>query len=342
MLSPSFPKLLGWSESELKARPFMTFVHPEDVESTIAEFEKLQTGVDTLYFENRYRRRDGSYLWLAWNAHAQPSDGLLYSAAHDITPMKESQRQLEAARDEAEASNRAKTDFLAKMSHELRTPLNSVIGFASVLLDREPSEHDEQEHLFLERIRANGTHLLALINDVLDISRVEAKEVQLELSSVDLVALVKDCVAEMESRVANSSVRLRAEVPTQSVEPVRADPRRMRQVLLNLLDNAIKFTTHGTITLRVVARRQGGRPLRVEVEDTGPGIAAEDLPRAFEAFQQVGQGLDRKYQGTGLGLSISSSLCRLMGFELEARSKLGSGTTFRSSSKQSSEAASSR
>lgn len=234
--------------------------------------------------------------------------------------------EMEAAFDQAEAANRAKSDFLAHMSHELRTPLNSVIGFANILLRNSSKNLLPQDIAYLTRISANGSHLLTLINRVLDLSKIDAQEVQLDLTPVDLAVLITDTLSEMEPQAEARVVELVADIGP--VGPLRADRARLKQILLNLVGNAVKFTQRGRVTVRVVTHPLTRQPTRIDVIDTGVGIAADRIDAVFEAFQQEHSTTSRQYGGTGLGLTITRSLVELMGWRMEVRSEPGVGSTF--------------
>jgi signal transduction histidine kinase len=213
------------------------------------------------------------------------------------------------------------------MSHELRTPLNSVIGFANVLRRNRAGNLDEREIDYLDRILANGRHLLALIEDLLDLSRIEAGRTELERESVALDALLASTLEDLRGSVP-AGVEMVARLPP-SIEPVEADPRRMKQILINLVGNALKFTSVGRVTVSLNADPETGRARCIEVEDTGIGIPADRLETIFEAFEQGESGTARRYGGTGLGLAISASLARALGYRIEVESRVGSGSTFR-------------
>lgn len=244
----------------------------------------------------------------------------------DITRRIRAEDALRDAKEEAEAANTAKSQFLANMSHELRTPLNSVIGFANILLKDRWKHLEPQEVSYLERILANGKHLLALINEVLDLSKIEAGRMELEEAEVALEALVAETLEGMEAQVRGRPVALVAEVP-QGLRPVRTDAGKLKQVLINLAGNALKFTERGRVQVTVEAD-EGGTPSRIHVQDTGIGIPGERLGAIFEAFQQSDGSTSRRYGGTGLGLTISRSMCRLLGFDLDVRSEVGKGSVF--------------
>lgn len=242
---------------------------------------------------------------------------------------REMTRELRAAEAAARRASRAKSEFLANMSHELRTPLNSVIGFANLLLKNKSGNLQTDDLTRLERIKANGFHLLTLVNDVLDLSRVEAGRMPLLLSDVNLDILVLETISEMESRISEKKeIRLLTDLPSR-LAAFRTDERKFKQVLINLMNNALKFTEQGSITIGVVADAATARPTRLEVRDTGIGIPEEKREVIFEAFQQADNTTARQFGGSGLGLTITAALLKLMGHRLELDSEVGRGSTFR-------------
>jgi PAS domain S-box-containing protein len=245
----------------------------------------------------------------------------------DVTLRRRTQLALRMAKEEAERANQAKSQFLANMSHELRTPLNSVIGFTNILLKNRSGDLAEQEIGFLQRITANGQHLLALINEVLDLAKIEAGRMEVSRNPVDLGALVGETLAQMEDQIKARKLVLKGEVPPD-VDPLTTDSSKLRQVIINLVGNALKFTEEGEVVVGVTTRGDGRTPAAIWVRDTGIGIPAERLHAIFEAFQQADGTTSRKYGGTGLGLTISRSLCQLLGFDLKVESEVGKGSTF--------------
>jgi signal transduction histidine kinase len=213
------------------------------------------------------------------------------------------------------------------MSHELRTPLNSVIGFSNVLLKNRGANLSEKDLMYVRRIKAGGQHLLSLIAEVLDLSKVEAGRMQLERAPVELGELVSDTVASFEGQLQDRPITLAAEIPDR-LTPIMTDPSKLLQVLTNLIGNAVKFTEQGRVVVRVVADLASRRPERIEVVDTGIGIPAERQGAIFDAFEQGDTSTARRFGGTGLGLAVSKSLCDLMGYRLEVRSTVGVGSVF--------------
>lgn len=242
----------------------------------------------------------------------------------DITERRRSEEALRAAKESAEWANRTKSDFLARMSHELRTPLNSVIGFANILLKNKAGTLRPQDITYLERILDNGKHLLTLINDVLDLSKIEAGKIEIELSRFDVEELLAEIVHQWDGQL-KAGVRIEMRTP-RDVQPIESDRARLKQVLLNLVSNAVKFTEQGTVTVELFAI--GSMARRISVRDSGIGIPADRLDAIFEAFEQAEATTSRRFGGTGLGLPISRRLCELLGYTLSVTSEVGRGATF--------------
>jgi signal transduction histidine kinase len=242
--------------------------------------------------------------------------------------VQERTHQLTQALERAEAGSRAKTNFLATMSHELRTPLNSIIGFANVLLKNKQGGMSPQELAFLDRIGNNGKHLLGLINTILDLSKIEAGRMDVDRAAVPMEPLVYETLEQLDGRSTGSKVLLRARLPHNGSLPVHTDAGKLKQVLINLIGNALKFTEEGSVTLRLIADPVTKAVRRIDVIDTGIGIPADCLEAIFEPFEQAENGITRKYGGTGLGLSISRALCEALDYRLTVASEFGRGAVF--------------
>lgn len=243
---------------------------------------------------------------------------------HSITRLLEEQNhQLQQAKEKAERANRVKSEFLANMSHELRTPLNGVMGYAQGL---QMSENlDEREQGWVNSLYECGSHLLMLINDVLDISKIEAEKLELLSKPVNLMQFLQQLVAMFELKAEEAKLAFTVELGENLPETISIDEKCLRQVLINLLGNAFKFTQDGGVTLRVGAIAP--QKIRFEIEDTGIGIAPDNQARIFEPFEQT-QSSQQYSQGTGLGLSISQKIIKLMGSQIELRSQLNQGSLF--------------
>ena len=251
--------------------------------------------------------------------------GLL--VARDVTEQQRVAEVILAAKESAEQSNRAKSDFLARMSHELRTPLNAVIGFTNVIRRNADNRLGKADLTYLDRIGANGKHLLALINTVLDLSKIESGRETVELGMTSISTLVRDTIAELEVRATEAGVRLQIVTPWGA--QAMTDESKLKQVLINLVGNAIKFTPRdGRVFVRVETDPFTGAATRIDVEDTGIGIPADRIDAIFKAFEQADSQTAHTYGGTGLGLAISQKLCALMGHELVVESEPGKGSRF--------------
>ena len=250
-----------------------------------------------------------------------PNRDELGALAANVNRMNDELRRLYG---ELETASRHKSEFLANMSHELRTPLNAIIGFSQVLRQRMFGEINEKQEEYLDDILSSGNHLLSLINDVLDLSKVEAGQVELEVASFSLREALERGVVMVRERAADSGVGLSLELPTD-VDIVEGDERRLRQVVFNLLSNAVKFTPAGGSV--DVATERVGEEVQVSVTDTGPGIAPEDQERIFEEFQQTDVGVTER-EGTGLGLALSRRLVELHGGRIWVESEPGRGSRF--------------
>ncbi len=282
--------------------------------------------------EHRLRHKDASYRWILARGTEIKNEGELSSrmvGIHiDVTDRKLVEELLRQAKETAEAASRAKSQFLANMSHEIRTPMNGVLGMAELLL--RCALGDKERHL-TESIHRSGTVLLAVINDILDFSKIEAGKMQLEAIPFEIRRTIQEAVDLAMLAAQGKHLRLSHQIDPNVPHYLLGDPARLRQVLVNLLGNAIKFTERGTIALIVdlESHTHGLCGLSVCVADTGIGIPPEVHPYIFEAFSQADGSTTRKYGGTGLGLAIVKQLVTLMGGTVELQSRLGEGSAFR-------------
>lgn len=276
------------------------------------------------------RQSDGAIRWLQCQGEPVVMRGrlMLYrGTVQDITEQYEQEQELIRTREEALKASRVKSEFLANMSHEIRTPMNAILGFAS-LLDQTVTDPLQRE--YIAAIRSGGQTLLQLINDILDLSKLEAGKMRLQPEPTELQTFVEEVRMFLRERASSKGLELRTELVGTLPTAVELDVVRMRQILFNLVGNAIKFTERGQVTVRVFGSPDGDGTWRLvfEVEDTGIGIPADQLDAIFEAFQQVEGQSTRKYGGTGLGLSICKRLTELMGGTISVRSTVGSGSVF--------------
>lgn len=313
----------------IRGKPFTLLFPPEHRERVELALRRVRSG-HTDRFTRMCPTLGGVPKW--WEFIMTPVHEIgrpldrLFVVARDISTRQAHALELSRAKEAAESASRYKTQFLASMSHEIRTPLNAILGFAA--LAREGREHDAELRRHVALIEKAGHALLTIINDVLDLAKVEAGRVELEERPLDLRGLLDDCLSLMRALAVQKKLELRGEIAGDLPERIVADEARLRQVLLNLLNNAVKFTASGSVTLSV-AVADGGASLAIAVTDTGIGIPQDRIPHLFQDFVQVDGSISRQYGGTGLGLSISRRLILLMGGEIGVESREGKGSTFR-------------
>ena len=336
-VSPSATRVLGYAPDHVAEAYPADLVHADDRAAVRALIGSLAPADGTVLHTHRVRRPDGSVVWIegAFLAAERAGETAVVVALRDVTERQQRTEDLAAAKDEAERAQRsaeqaseAKSDFLAAMSHEIRTPLNSIIGFTDLMIDAGdlPARAREQADL----IRASGAALLTVVNDVLDFSKVEAGAVELETLPFAPAALAQHCAAILRGYAGTKAIAIAVEIDPLLPPGLVGDEGRLRQVLLNLLNNAVKFTPRGTVTLRLsrLGGTAAGETIRFEVADTGIGIPEAQQHRLFERFSQVDSSVARRFGGSGLGLAICKKLVELMGGSIGVTSREGAGSTF--------------
>ncbi len=302
-------------------------LHPDDRGRLQAAMERSLAERTSYDAECRVQLPSGEerFVWIEIHCDVDEADRLqgLYGVCQDVTGQKLVEQALREAKHAAEAASRAKSQFLATMSHELRTPLNAILGFSELMLAGLAGPLAARYRDYAQAIHASGQHLLDLINDVLDMSKIEAGKYVLNIEPVDLAAVIRDCLRLVGGRADEAGISIGYH-PVDPPPVIGADARALRQILLNLQSNAIKFTRrNGRI---VIATRQLGDEVEISVEDNGVGIPAAKLPAVTQPFEVADAGYDHPDQGTGLGLAITKSLVQLHGGSLDIRSELGVGT----------------
>ena len=333
-LSPEWKRQLGYEDHELASsfQVWESLLHPEDHERSVATIEAyLSVRASEFELEHRLRHKDGSYRWILARGTIIKDEGALASrmvGIHlDVTDRKMSEEVLRQAKEAAEAASQAKSQFLANMSHEIRTPMNGVLGMAELLL-RFPL--DQKERHLTESIYRSGTALLAVINDILDFSKIEAGKMELESIPFDVRRTIQEAVDLSAPSAQKKRLRLSCQIADGVPAYVLGDPTRLRQILVNLVGNAVKFTEQGTIEVLTELDAQNGEDcgLALTVRDTGIGMAPEIQAHIFDAFSQADGSTTRKYGGTGLGLAIVKKIVAMMGGTLALSSAPGEGSTF--------------
>ncbi len=331
-MNPSAEAIFARNAMDVAGSKLSSLLNEESAKTVDAYLQSVgEGGVNGLYREGREvvaNRTDGTAvpLFLTIGPMNVETDPGFCAVIRDITQWKRSERELRRAKSEAEEASNQKSDFLARMSHELRTPLNAIIGFSEVMSEEKfgPIANDRYKE-YLTDIRTSGGHLLSLINDLLDLSKIEAGKLELNFGSVDLSPLIQQGVQLMQPQAARERVIIRVSSP-EDLPPVAADERALRQILLNLLSNAIKFTPPGGQVILSTMLDAAG-PLQIRIRDTGQGMSADELRQALEPFRQVNiAGAKTNIPGTGLGLPLTKALVEANRAELRIESALGAGT----------------
>jgi PAS domain S-box-containing protein len=338
--------ILGYSPIEIQAMGanfFSTLMHPDDLQNMPAEYARLARALDGEIYDCEFRMRNtqGEWRWFysrnsVFSRDLKGQVKCTVGSAQDITERKLAETQLQQTYAELLQATRLKNEFLATMSHELRTPLNAILGMTELLQEEIYGSINEKQMTALQTIENSGSHLLELINDVLDIGKVESGQVHLEISSISIAALCESSLLFIQQQARKKNIQVHRVLPS-NLPNIHVDERRIRQALINLLNNAVKFTLEGgTITLEVSEVRLERSTtnltpinyLKIAVIDTGIGITAENIQKLFQPFIQIDSALNRQYDGTGLGLALVKRLVELHGGNVELTSELGVGSCF--------------
>jgi len=324
-VNPAFQEVLGFSEEELLTMSVFDLVHPEDFEGSVNGYQKLTSGEPIRFMENRLRCKDATYKWVAWSYFPLPEDGVAFGVGRDTTDAHRMHEVLRLRAAELEDANRVKDEFLATMSHELRTPLTSILGWARLLDSNQLSDRDKEHAIHV--IQRNAQAQSKLIEDLLDVSRIITGKLRIDCQPASFAAITESAINSVRPAINTKQLQLETAIDP-SAGPILGDPARLQQVVTNLLLNAIKFTpAGGRIEVRV---DRSDSIVRLDVTDTGVGIAPEHLPHIFERFRQVDSSNVRAHGGLGLGLAIVDYLVRQQGGIVTAASEgVGKGATFR-------------
>ncbi|MGD8644493.1 MAG: ATP-binding protein, partial [Chromatiales bacterium] len=331
--SARFKEMLGYRDDELPNTldAWTGQIHPNDIECVRAAFEAHLSRDVPYDIEYRMRTKSGPYIWIRARAKSlRDQTGKAYrtsGSVTDITDRKRIEEDLKEAKEQAEEATRAKSDFLANMSHEIRTPMNAIIGLSHLALG---TALDRKQHDYLTKIQGSAQNLLGIINDILDFSKIEAGKLDMEAVDFDLAEVLDNLANVVGMKSSEKGLELIMDLDPEVPLGLKGDPLRLNQILINLANNAIKFTEEGEITIaaRLIERGADGVVLRFAVEDTGIGMTPEQQGRLFQAFSQADTSTTRKFGGTGLGLSISKRLAEMMGGKIGVESEAGKGSTF--------------
>lgn len=326
-VNPAFCNLLQYDEKDLRDENIFRVFRAKDREQAREVFSKIDLGVPSFAYESYHELPNGETRWVSWTFSTDNQNNRLYGIGRDVTGRRQNEENLRKAKEEAEKADRAKSEFLANISHEIRTPLNAVIGFSELLSTQ---VYDSKGLSYINSIKTSGKALLNLINDILDISKLESVDIEPSLMPSNVKTILDEMMRIFGYRTFNSGISLSYRIGENVPEYLMLDTSRMRQVLLNLIGNAVKFTEKGSVEVSVEAQKKdkGIYDISVSVQDSGIGIPEDEFENIFQPFRQrSGQNLN-KYGGTGLGLSIVSKLVKIMGGKISVRSTVGVGSTF--------------
>lgn len=338
-VSDRVEKIIGYRPNEFLDDPTLwsRIVHPDDFSALKKATEKILAGQETVVREYRLQhKKTGEYRWVEDKVVLRVEEGRavgLFGVARDITERKQAEAALERLVAElkqktiqAEEASRMKSHFLSNVSHELRTPLNAIIGYVSLLLDESYGPLSERQKAPLERVRINTVDLIKVVEDVLDLSKIESGRMTVHLSRVDVPSVVQDVLSKMQPLAGSKSLSVRCDIG--ALPAIESDRLKISQILINLLSNAIKFTPKGgEILISTKALREKER-IEIRVQDSGIGMRPEEIPKIFDAFHQIDASATREFGGVGLGLAIVKELVDLLGGEIRVESEYGKGSTF--------------
>ncbi len=303
-------------------------IYPEDIGKVLLKYEQMKLALENSVMEYRIRRKDGTIRWVedhvSWLVDREANTVSVNGILHDVTKRKEAEIALINAKNTAESANKMKSQFIANMNHELRTPLNSIIGFSDILLEKNIGSLNEKQSKYVSNVSNSGKHLLNVINDILDISKIEAGKIELQHKKISIRETLDDVEAIVSPLAEKKNICLSTRLEADALH-IKADRLKLTQVLFNLVSNAIKFTDNeGSVVVDV---QDKGKSVYFLVSDTGIGIPENQYEKIFEPFTQVDSSPTRTYGGTGLGLTLVKKFVEMHDGDVWIESELGEGTT---------------